>query len=319
MLGRTVDARWDGRDPAAVWDGLLDRLGGLDGLVLNLECCLSTRGQPRPGRTFHFRADPSWAVPALSAAGVSAVSLANNHVLDFGPTAFGDTLAALDEGELAAAGAGLDRERAFAPAVAEAGDLTVAVVGLTDRFPGYTAGPATPGTAFVRMDRHDPLTRRWVGEALRRARQTDPDLVVASLHWGPNWAVRPAESQRSFARWLVDHGVDVVHGHSAHVVQGVEVYRGRPILYDCGDFVDDYVVKEGLHNDRSFLFELVVEGGRPTALRLRPVEIDGEAVHPAGSEAAGWLRDRIRSLSTPFGTSIERAGSGVRVPLACEG
>jgi poly-gamma-glutamate synthesis protein (capsule biosynthesis protein) len=93
------------------------------------------------------------------------------------------------------------------------------------------------------------------------------------------------------------------------------VYRGRPILYDCGDFVDDYAVKPELHNDRSFLFELVVDGGVVTALRLVPVEIEREAANRAGVTASRWLRRQMRTLSAEFGTTIERAGDGLRVPL----
>jgi len=113
--------------------------------------------------------------------------------------------------------------------------LDVAVVAFTDRSPSYGAGPNSGGAAFVRTDLWNPRTRRLVDAALARAREADPDLVFASPHWGPNWETRPSGTRRRFARWLVDRGVDLVHGHSAHVIRGVEVYRGRPILYDCGD------------------------------------------------------------------------------------
>jgi poly-gamma-glutamate synthesis protein (capsule biosynthesis protein) len=155
-----------------------------------------------------------------------------------------------------------------------------------------------------------------VRRALSALRASDPDLVVACLHWGPNWVTRPARGQRAFAQWLVERGVDVVHGHSAHVIQGVETHRGRPILYDCGDFVDDYLFKKGLHNKRSFLFELAVSGGTPDALRLVPVQIYDESVHPAGGSEAAWLRERLRTLSSRFGTTVERAGDGLSIPLS---
>ncbi|WP_276272685.1 CapA family protein [Haloarcula litorea] len=315
MLGRNVDDEWDGRDPAGVWGGLRERLRAADGLLLNLECCVSDRGEPRPGRTFHFRAGPDWAVPALEAAGTVFASLANNHVLDFGRAAFADTLAHLDDAGIPAAGAGPDRRAAFAPTTFTAGDLDVAVVAVTDRSPSYAARANAPGTAYAPLRVDDTLTRNWVGDALARARETDPDLLVASLHWGPNWEARPSDAQRRFARWLIDRGVDVVHGHSAHVIQGVETYRGRPIVYDAGDIVDDYLVKEGLHNDRSFLFELVVDDGTLKALDLVPVRIADNSVGLAGERAARWLRDRMGSLSAPFGTTVERRGAGLRIPL----
>ncbi len=353
MLGRLVDERQRRRPVTAVWGDVLDRLRSLDGLVVNLECCLSTRGDPWPGRPFHFRADPDWAVPALEAAGVDVVALANNHVLDFGEAALADTLDALDGGGVAHAGAGPDVEAARAPAVVEVGDgavdagdttdgddvpdgdaaggddaadadagdpadgLTLAVVSFTDNTPEYAAGEDSPGTAHVEMDRENDETRRAVESALERARAADPDLVVASLHWGPNMVTEPPSAFREFGRWLVERGVDVIHGHSAHVFQGVAVHDGAPVLYDAGDFVDDYAVDADLRNDRSFLFVLRVDGatGTPRALRLVPVDIDDFAVHEARPPVARWCRDRMRELSAPFGTGFERAGDSLVVDL----
>jgi len=322
MLGRSVDEHWRGPNPAGVWDGLGDRLDALDGLVCNLECTISDRGERRPNRTYYFRAHPDWAIPALEAAGVSFASLANNHLLDFGPVALADTRSHLAEAGIAHAGAGPDRETAFEPTTVEIGGLDVGVLALTDQSRSYAAGESTPGTAYLTLDPRLARTRRVVDRALREVYEAGADLVVASLHWGPNWVVRPAATQRAFARWLVDRGVDVVHGHSAHALQGVEVYRGRPVIYDAGDFVDDYVTKPDLHNKWSALFELRIREGRLAALYADPVVIDDETVHPAsdeavesGDEAATWVRERLETLSEPFGTTVERAGTGVRIPL----
>jgi poly-gamma-glutamate synthesis protein (capsule biosynthesis protein) len=316
MLGRLVDHYQRQRPVTAVWGNLLDVLSELDGLLINLECCLSTRGRPwqRTERAFHFRADPDWAVPALRRVGVDCCALANNHVLDFEEEALVDTLDNLDDANVAHAGAGRTRERAFEPAVVDVGDLTVAFVSVTDNTPEYAASATSPGTAYVDIDVDDEETRTRVVEALDRARDADPDLLVASLHWGPNMVEEPPRSFRTFARWLVDEGVDVVHGHSAHVFQGVEVYRGRPILYDTGHFVDDYAVDARLRNDRSFLFETVVStDGDVTELRLRPTEIDDFSVHSADGDVAAWSRARMRTLSEPFGTSFQRDGEALVV------
>jgi poly-gamma-glutamate synthesis protein (capsule biosynthesis protein) len=317
MFGRLVDQHQRQRPVTAVWGDLLDRLRGLDGLLVNLECCISDRGRrwERTRRAFHFRASPGWARDALDRAGVDCCVLANNHVLDFGEVALIDTLEHLDGAGIARAGAGRSREEAFAPAGFEAGGTAVAVVSLTDNSPEYAATATRPGTAYVEMDAEDPDTRDAVGDALSEARGTDPDLIVASLHWGPNMVAEPPPEFRAVARWLVDQGVDVVHGHSAHVFQGIEVYDGRPILYDTGDFVDDYAVDDRLRNDRSFLFELTVRDGALAELRLVPTEIDDFAVHVAGGEAAAWSRERMRSLSAAFGTDFEREGDHLVLPL----
>jgi poly-gamma-glutamate synthesis protein (capsule biosynthesis protein) len=315
MLGRSVNDHWLGADPAGVWGSTLDRLRELDGLVANLECCISDRGRPWPNKTYSFRAHPDFAVPALEAAGASIASLANNHVLDFREPALRDTRAHLQNAGIAHPGAGPDRETAFAPTVVDVGGLTVATIALTDQWRAYAATENGPGTAYTRLDRADPVTRSLVRDALDRANDRDPDLVVATLHWGPNWETAPDATQVGFARWLIDQGVDVVHGHSAHVLQGVEVYRGRPIVYDAGDFVDDYVHKTGFHNKRSALFELVVTDGRLEALRLVPIEIRDETATLAGDPAAAWVRETMRARSTAFGTTIERAGDGLAIPL----
>ncbi|MDS0276745.1 CapA family protein [Halomicroarcula sp. S1AR25-4] len=314
MLGRLVDEQQLARVPGAVWGDMLDRLQTLDGLCINLECCLSARGQQwrRTRRTFHFRATPDWAVPALEAAGVDCCALANNHVLDYEEPALLDTLDELDDAGIARAGAGRTESAALEPAFFPVGDRTVAVVSLTDNTPEYAATATTPGTAYVEIDVDDAETRRTVETALGQARSRDPDLLIVSLHWGPNMETEPPEAFQQFAHWLVDDGVDVIHGHSAHVFQGVEVYDGRPILYDTGDFVDDYAVDPSRRNDRSFLFELsLTPSGSPAELRLYPTEIADFAVHEASDEAASWSRERMRSLSEPFGTAFDRAGEAL--------
>jgi len=320
MLGRGVDDRWGEGPPEGVWGSLNATLTALDGLFINLECCLSDRGKPRPGRTYHFRANPDWAIPALKSAGVTWASLANNHVLDYGTDAFEETLDVLTDGGIDYAGAGKSQPAAVDPSVIEVNGLTVAVIAFTDRSPTYAAGTNRPGTAFVRIDLADPTTQWLVRSSLERARSADPDLIVASLHWGPNWETEPSTDQREFAKWLIDQGVDVIHGHSAHVIQGVEVYRGRPIIYDAGEFVDDYAVKEGLHNDRSFLFELEIHAGELSGLRLWPIEINNERVVKAGRETAAWLSATMRDRSAAFDTTVQRAGDNLRIPLssACD-
>lgn len=318
MLGRKVDERQRTRPPAAVWGDLRDRLASLDGLFCNLECCLSARGRQwtRTRRPFHFRADPEWAVPALEAAGVDGVTLANNHVLDFEEAALRDTLDALDGAGIERVGAGRDWDEALDPATFSVGDCTVAVVGFTDNTPEYAAGPDSPGTARIECDPADADSRAAVRDALARADDCDPDLVVASLHWGPNMVAEPAEQYREFGRWLVAEGVDVVHGHSAHVFQGVEVRDGAPILYDTGDFVDDYAVDEALRNDRSFCFELTVTpDGDPTALRLHPVALEYCRVEEADADVAAWCRETMRERSAAFDVDFERDGEDLVVAL----
>lgn len=317
MLGRTVDIRQQDRVPASVWGTTLDHLQALDGLLVNLECVLSTRGERwrRTDRPFHFRADPRWAIPTLAAADVDCCALANNHVLDFETVALADTLEHLDDAGIARSGAGRTLDEALEPASFSVDGLDVAVVSFTDNTPEFAAGPNSPGVAHVSMDVDDATCVDRVTEALARARDRRPDLLVASLHAGPNMVEEPSERHRRFAHWLAAAGVDLVHGHSAHVFQGVEVHDGTLILHDCGDFVDDYRVDSRLRNDRSFLFEVSLTDGDLRHLRLRPTEIRDCRVHLAGRRAGEWARERMQQLSASFGTEFERDGDRLVLSL----
>jgi poly-gamma-glutamate capsule biosynthesis protein CapA/YwtB (metallophosphatase superfamily) len=117
---------------------------------------------------------------------------------------------------------------------------------------------------------------------------------------------RPRDIFRRFARSVVDRGADVYYGHSAHVFQGVEVYRGKPILYDTGDFIDDYAVDDRLRNDRSFVFLFSVEGGEFRRLELFPVVLSFAQTRLAtGGERQEILR-RMERLSAELGTRLLR-------------
>ncbi|WP_090617797.1 CapA family protein [Natrinema salaciae] len=316
MVGRELNQQY-GRsdvDPATIWGDLRPRLESLDGVCCNLECCLSTRGEPAPGRTYHFRGDPEWAVPALSAGNVQFASLANNHAMDFGPVSLTDTRDVLTDAGIDVAGAGETPAAARAPATFSVGDVDVAVVSFADRYVGYAATDDRPGIAHIDPDPSNAETQRVVGDAIERATATDPDLLVASVHLGPNWVERPSGQLIAFDHWLVDRGVDLVHGHSAHVVQGIERYGDGVVLHDTGDFVDDFGIKDDLGNNRSYLFEVTLEDGALQEIRLVPIEID-DGVSRASEEAAAWLRETMRARSVLFETTYERDGDGLVVQL----
>ncbi|MBM7504874.1 CapA family protein [Agromyces aurantiacus] len=282
MLGRLVADELRRHPPEHPWGDALRLLRRADVLVGNLEFVLSSDGRPWPGKTFHFRADPA-AVASLEAAGFDLVSVANNHVLDFGWDAAAESLATLASHGIRFAGAGEDLEAAQRPAVLERAGLRVGMLAFTDNEPGWAAGPGAPGVHHVPPDPRDPRAAALF-ESVARARD-HADLLVVSAHWGGNWGVDVPPTHRAFARALVDAGADVVFGHSPHIPRGVEVIRGRPVLYSAGDFVDDYAVDPVERNDRSFVFVLRADGGVPVELRLHPTEIGDCRVRLAGASA----------------------------------
>ncbi|HEU4657625.1 MAG TPA: CapA family protein, partial [Capillimicrobium sp.] len=231
MLGRLVgEAIAGGVPPAELWSAELRALcRSLDLVVVNLECCLSDRGEPTRAiadKPFFFRGPPA-AVGALTAIGARVASLANNHALDFGPRAAADTVAILARAGIAAVGAGPDRAAARRPVVAAAGDRRVGVVAVADHPSEYAAGDPGWGIAYAPLRDGVP---GWLREEIAALRDRC-DAVVAFPHWGPNMTTAPARWQRAAAAELQAAGADLVAGHSSHAFHGVAFEERGPVAY----------------------------------------------------------------------------------------
>ena len=307
MLGRGVNDALRTLRPEQPWGDVLPLLVSADLRIVNLECALTDHERPwtRTPKVFHFRADPS-AVEVLRAARVDCCSLANNHTLDFEERGLLDTLEHLKAAGIRYAGAGLDREEATRPALLTArSDRTgrVALLAFTDNEPPFAARPGRPGTNYLPVSLEPDVLRR-VEAMVTAVREEGAETVVFSNHWGPNMVQRPSALFRQFAHAVIDRGADVYYGHSAHIFQGVEIYRGKPILYDTGDFIDDYAVDPRLRNDWSFLFKIFLEGGEFRRLELSPVTLPYARVQLAKGSEKEAILDRMERLSGEMGTAF---------------
>ena len=297
MLGRGVARALATTPPEAlVAAEVRAALGEADLVVLNLECCISERGRPwdAPGKPFFFRAPPR-AVELLALLGTDCVTLANNHALDYGFDALADTLEHLAGAGIAAVGAGPDLERARRPASLAAAGLRVAVLGVTDHPPDFAAGPDRPGVAFADLVRRMP---DWLPEAIRAA---DAEVVLVTPHWGPNMTSEPVEHVRRAAAALADAGATLVAGHSAHLPHGV----AGPVLYDLGDFLDDYRADPRLRNDLGLLFLVTLDTRGPVRLEALPLKLDFCHTRLATGTDAAWMRRRFRSACAALGTTVD--------------
>jgi poly-gamma-glutamate capsule biosynthesis protein CapA/YwtB (metallophosphatase superfamily) len=304
MLGRTVARHIATHGRMAVWKDVLPALWSADLVLANLECALTrSSAEWRDGqrKAFYFRADPR-AVEALTAAGIDFVSLANNHVLDFDVAGLRETIEVLDRAGIAHAGAGMDLASVERPARLIADGLRVAVIAYADHPEEWAATADRPGLRLIRVGSETDLDR--LAGSLAEAHQ-GADLVVLSLHWGPNMRDRPSMEFRAFARAAVEAGADIVWGHSAHVVQGVEFHRGHPILYDTGELVDDYAIDPDLRNDLGALFLVHVREATVDEVVLLPLSISDMRVGRATGEDRSWFVHRITSLCAELGTAID--------------
>jgi poly-gamma-glutamate capsule biosynthesis protein CapA/YwtB (metallophosphatase superfamily) len=292
MLGRVVaDTLQSAVAESLVTPELAELMRSADLTILNLECCISERGAPIaiPGKPFFFRAPPK-AIDLLTYLGVDCVTLANNHALDYGEVALLDTFDHLRAAGIPWVGAGSDWASAIAPIELAAGADRVKVVAFADHPHSYAARTDRPGIAFV------DLTTGVDDWVIDEVSTRDMPVLVAP-HWGPNMVGEPTQSVRNAAARLVAAGAAVVAGHSAHVVHGV----AAPVLYDLGDFLDDYWVDPELRNDLGLLFLADVDRGRLRRVEAVPLELQHCRTVVARGEAAAFIRRRFREACRRLG------------------
>jgi poly-gamma-glutamate capsule biosynthesis protein CapA/YwtB (metallophosphatase superfamily) len=303
-------------DFSYVWGDALDELrrAAPDARIVNLETSVTRSAEPWPGKGIHYRMHPR-NVPCLTAAKIDVCVLANNHVLDWGREGLVETLDTLHRAGLKTAGAGRSAAEAEAVAVVElGGERRVLVVGVAEPSSGvpssWEARKGRPGVALI--EALDEAQADAIGARLDRVRRPG-DVAVASIHWGDNWGYEaPAEHVR-FAHALVDRGVDVVHGHSSHHPRPIELYRGKPILYGCGDLINDY---EGIGGHEEFRDELRLlyfvgfDQAALAGLRMTPMRIRKMRLERASRPDALWLKETLARVSAPYGTAIDLAEDG---------
>jgi poly-gamma-glutamate synthesis protein (capsule biosynthesis protein) len=279
--------------------------------IVNLETAITAGGVPSPDKGIHYRMHPG-NVGVLTAARIDCCTLANNHVLDWGEKGLSDTLEALREARIAAAGAGEDEERAAAPASIPLPDGSRVLIfsyahgssGVPRQWAATRKRPGVNRLVDLSPGTVDAVATRVASH--RGAR----DLVVASLHWGGNWGYAVETAERRFAQALVeDAGVDIVHGHSSHHPRGVEIHAGKPILYGCGDLVNDY---EGIAGYEAFepgvralyfpAFE--AQSGRLARFDIVPVRMRRLRLERASEAESRWLAATLDRESGKLGTRV---------------
>lgn len=215
---------------AAATSDLLSITRGADIFMLNQEFPFGTTGEAMEDKQYTFRVDPKY-VSILPELGADIVTLANNHMLDFGRGPLAETLTALDGAGILHVGAGQNLEEAKALKTMEAGGRVIGFLGATRVIPehSWTASRSNSGLFTT----YDPT--KLLGEI--QAAKQQCDYVVVYVHWGIERNTEPEEYQKSLARQYIDAGADAVIGAHPHVLQGIEYYQGKPIFYSLGNFI----------------------------------------------------------------------------------
>ena len=297
-----------------IWGDALEELRRTnpDVRIINFETAVTAGSEIWPGKGIHYRMQPR-NIPCISAAKIDCCVLANNHILDWGYAGLEETLTVLDNANLKVAGAGRNLLAAEAPAIIDvAGKGRVMVFGFGDEssgiFSSWGAGRDKPGVNLLADLSGDTVNR--IAERISGLKQKG-DWVVVSIHWGGNWGYKILSAQREFAHKLIDQAhVDIVHGHSSHHPKGVEVYHGKPILFGCGDFLNDY---EGISGYQEFRGDLVLMyfvtmdlmTGNLVSLIMTPMQIRRFRLNYVHPHDVHWLRQVMARESRALGARLE--------------
>lgn len=295
-----------------VWGAALEEFdrASPDARIVNLETTV-TRSEDYAPKGINYRMSPENA-ECLVAAGIDCCVLANNHVLDWGPGGLLDTLTTLDRLHIRRAGAGRNIDEAAAASV-----LDVAAKG---RVVVFSFASVTSGTPTGWAATHDDLgvnllpnlheeTVARISESIMRVREPQ-DVVILSVHWGPNWGHLIPDEQQRFAHAIIEKAdVSIIHGHSSHHPKAIEVYRNRLILYGCGDFLNDYEGIRGYEEYRDdlalmYFADIDVSSKDLVTLEIVPLQIKQFRLVRASEDDIAWLQHMLNQESARFGTHL---------------
>ena len=290
MLARSIGRRIVRGGPGKPWTRVLDYFDQADLVLANLECTISARGTPWP-KDFNFRAPPQ-AADSLVSAGIDVVTLANNHSLDYGVTAFEDTLNALDARGIAHVGGGLDEAAAHAPLIIERNGLRIAILGYVLAFSPeagmnmaqWAAGPGKPGLSVA--------TPAVVSREVAAVRPL-VDVVLVTVHGGTEYSQGPNKKMRDFTQAAIAAGAALVIGHHPHVLQGYRRTGDTLIAYSLGGFVFDYFT--GRPNDTAIL-DVTLGPSGVESLNWIPIVIQGGFPRPAVGAEIPRIMARLKAI-----------------------
>ena len=269
-------------------------LSAFDYRFCNLESPISEEGEPHVSKKYIFLAHPDF-IQIMVDGMINGVTLANNHANDFGEIALLNTMSNLSFYKIDYTGAGIDAETAHLPILLNIRNIRIAIFGYTDiAYKDSYATDKKPGVARATL----PLIKRDI-----RRFESFNDFIIISLHWGIEYSSYPTEKQREMAHAIIDSGADAIIGHHPHIYQGIEIYRGKPIVYSLGNFIFGSI-NEDIGNNILVAIRLTKE--RIDMLRVIPINGNSKAknhfqYHILDKNRATELFSHLIDISKPLG------------------
>jgi poly-gamma-glutamate synthesis protein (capsule biosynthesis protein) len=278
----------------------------------NLECTLSTKGEKLINKGIWLRAEPK-AVEGLKYADIDIVNIANNHILDYNDPAMLETIEVLEQNNIRHIGAGKNIDDARKPSIIEVQGVRVGFLAYSDM---YQYGFGIPGKKELRYfeaksDKGGiaPLKYEYIKQDIQKLRN-QVDLLAVSLHWGVEDSHHVPHEQRELAHKIMDDGVDIILGHHPHELQGIEIYKGKPIVYSMGNFIFDQNHKD---NNESMIVDVDFVNGEVVRLEVIPLQIVAkkQTVFAKGQDAE-HIMEYLKDLSQQLNTKAEIQGNKLR-------
>jgi len=266
-------------------------LSEADLTIGNLESPISNFGK-KINKIYTFRANPK-AIEGLKLAGFDILTLANNHISDYGWPALKETIKILKENRIRPLGAGKNKEEALKPVIISLGNLKITFLGFNE-IGTNCAKRNSPGTACAKESE--------IIQMIKKSKENS-NLVVINFHWGEEFTNFPTLNQIEFAHNCIDSGADLVMGHHPHILQGIEIYKGKLIAYSLGNFVfdqNDWVAKV------SIILKAIFRDDKIVSIEIVPIEelTFPRATNIAQGKTAFKILNRVSFLSSPFKTDI---------------
>ncbi|SFF99142.1 poly-gamma-glutamate synthesis protein (capsule biosynthesis protein) [Desulfotomaculum arcticum] len=300
MLASNLGEAIKSRGTDFPWLDVRDILAAADFTIGNLECAVGSGDyQPVPNKQYTFLAAPD-ALAGLQKAGFDVLTLANNHILDFGTDALAETLVNLDNCGILHAGAGISKNEAIKPTILEKNGIKIGIIAFSRIFPEgwWVAGTDNPGIASG----HDyQMLLHTINELSKQV-----DIVIISMHWGEEMSDMPTIIQQNLAHKLIESGADCILGHHPHVLQGVESYNNGLIFYSAGNFI--FTLSRDTRGRQSVIINIDVDKSGICGARLIPAWIEPGRTILADEKTSAAIIKRLQNLSGSMGTTIDANG-----------
>lgn len=282
------------------WEMVREYFQNDDLTIGNLETSITNRGTEWPEKSYNFRSDPK-NLKSMEAAGMDVLALANNHILDYGYDGLLDTIKHIDNTRIKRVGAGKNKEDAMKAVIVEKEGFKIGIL---------SASRVVPHVEWYATGNRPGLIGAYDGhieELLKEVQELkkDVDLIVLSIHWGIEGSSEPKDQDLLLARKLIDGGVDLIMGHHPHVLQGIEIYKGKPILYSLGNFVFG---TQGELTSNTMIAQINIVDGEMNNIEIIPFQIELGRPMPVTEDIRRSKIAYLNKISKRFGVKIGEDG-----------